>query len=128
MGNKKANVTYHKRKRGIVKKCIDLSTICDQDMYLYAVDRKTKRVFEYCSTPDFNIQAVVAARKDKDKTDFSKYFNSDYELLLDNMTPRKFQDIETTHKRMLKQVKSIMGQLENVEKASTPLISTSQLT
>lgn len=34
------NVTYSKRKRGILKKAIELSVLCAQDIYLVVFDKE----------------------------------------------------------------------------------------
>ena len=127
MSSKESNATYNKRKRGILKKLIELSTISKLDIYLYAVDRQTKRTFEFCSTIDFNLKAVETARQDKATIDFSKYFNSDYEFLIDSMTPKQFSKVETTHKRMLKELQSIKDKLDGLENANSLLETKNKL-
>ena len=57
---KDARVTYYKRKRGCLKKCIEMSTICGLDVFMVMVDRKTKRLVELNSVPEFDLQAVNA--------------------------------------------------------------------
>ena len=101
---KEQKVTYFKRKRGLLKKCIELSTLCDQDMFLVMRDKKYKRLVEFNSTPDFNLKAVIESlgKDNLDTLQFRKYYNSDLELLEKNMTPAQFEGIETTYKRMLR--------------------------
>lgn len=60
---KEQRVTYYKRKRGCLKKCIEMSTICDQDVFVVMLDRNTKRVIELNSTPEFDLKAVVSIMK-----------------------------------------------------------------
>ena len=59
---KDARVTYFKRKRGCLKKCIEISTICGLDVFMVMVDRKTKRLVELNSVPEFDLQAVIALK------------------------------------------------------------------
>ena len=47
---KEAKVTYFKRKRGILKKAIELSYLCDQDMFIVMRDKKYNRLVEFNST------------------------------------------------------------------------------
>ena len=34
------NITYYKRIKGLIKKSIELSVLCNQEIYLYVVDHK----------------------------------------------------------------------------------------
>ena len=62
--SKEKMVTYFKRKRGILKKCMELSTKCNQKVYLYMADSDNKQLVEYCSTPEFNINEVLKTKRD----------------------------------------------------------------
>ena len=42
-------ITYCKRKKGLLKKAIELSKLCDQICFLYIYDRETKKVVHYAS-------------------------------------------------------------------------------
>ena len=104
--NKKDRVTYYKRKRGILKKCIELSTKCDQDIYLVILDKKNQRLVEFNSSDRFNIEAVINTKKYEQVFDFCKYCNEDLHLLEDNMTPHQFEGIETKYKRTLNELRA----------------------
>lgn len=41
------NIAYFKRKRGILKKAMELSLICHQDIYMVIFDRKLGRFVEF---------------------------------------------------------------------------------
>lgn len=45
------DIAYFKRKRGILKKAMELSLICEQDIYMVIFDRKLGRFVEFQSTP-----------------------------------------------------------------------------
>ena len=47
------DVTYSKRKRGIIKKAIELSTMCGQDIFMIIFDKNKQKLVEYRSTKDF---------------------------------------------------------------------------
>lgn len=48
-------VTYCKRKKGLLKKSIELSILCDLQMFIFIYDKQQKRVIHFASdqTQDF---------------------------------------------------------------------------
>ena len=47
-------VTYNKRKKGLVKKAMELSILCEQEVYLMIVDKSKSKLVVYTSTQDFD--------------------------------------------------------------------------
>ena len=47
------NVTYCKRKRGLIKKAIELSKLCEQYIFLVIFDVEKQKLVQYNSSPDF---------------------------------------------------------------------------
>mgnify|MGYP000928159500 CR=1 FL=1 len=43
------NVTYNKRKKGLIKKAMELSILCDQEVYLAIFDKEKKKLVLYTS-------------------------------------------------------------------------------
>ena len=56
---KKERRTYFKRKRGLLKKCIEMSLRLQQDVYMVIYDKKAKKLVEFNSTPEFDLDAIT---------------------------------------------------------------------
>lgn len=66
-------MTYCKRKKGLLKKAIELSTLCDLKMFVYIYDPKQQRVIHYASDADFDLVDIFNL-----KTQREYYTNDDY--------------------------------------------------
>lgn len=69
-------ITSNKRKKGIMKKAIELSKLCDHKVILYVYDENQKKVTHFSSDPDFDITEIF---NQKLLREF--YSNLDYEKL-----------------------------------------------
>ena len=58
MDKNSRNVTYCKRKRGLVKKAIELSKLCNQYVYMVIFDKEKQRMIEYNSNLDFDYRVI----------------------------------------------------------------------
>ena len=78
------NVTYSKRKRGILKKAIELSVLCAQDIYLVIFDKEKQKLIEFQSSPEFSNQVVSQLTMKDIALHFKheKYMNMDYDKFL----------------------------------------------
>ena len=73
---KDERVTYYKRKRGLIKKCIEISNKCHRKVYLFMADEHNEQLVEYCSSPDFDISQVIKTKREAEsEEDFTKYEN-----------------------------------------------------
>jgi len=74
------NVTFCKRKRGFLKKAIEMSVLCGQDMFIVLFDREKQKLYEFNSTNDFDCRVVskLLHRDVKVQFQYEKYNNTDY--------------------------------------------------
>ena len=52
------NVTYCKRKRGLIKKAMELSMLCDQFISIVIYDRVKDKMVVYNSSDEFTLETV----------------------------------------------------------------------
>ena len=50
--------TLSKRKRSLIKKAIELSVMCDLDIFMVIFDKKKQKFFELNSSPQFDVKVV----------------------------------------------------------------------
>lgn len=74
-------VAFCKRKRGFLKKAIELSRLCDQKIFMVMYDSDKDRVIQYSSDTTFQLKGaydVVKRMKGTDGSNFESYTNDDY--------------------------------------------------
>lgn len=78
------NVTYSKRKRGILKKAIELSVLCGQDIFLVIFDKQKQKLIEFRSSMEFNTKIVDSLTQRDIALHFKHevYNNGDYSRFL----------------------------------------------
>ena len=80
--------SYFKRKRGMLKKCIEMSTKCHQDVFLVIYDKKNQTLVEFNSTPNFDIDELMRVKLNEQSMSYQLYGNADLKLLESSMTPK----------------------------------------
>jgi hypothetical protein len=48
------NITYHKRKRGLLKKIIEICQLCDLNIYMFLFDRDKNKIVQFKSHDSFD--------------------------------------------------------------------------
>ena len=76
------NVAFCKRKRGFLKKAIELSCLCDQKILIIIYDEDRSRVVQFSSEEKFQMEAAYKALKTakspQNTNCFEKFTNEDY--------------------------------------------------
>ena len=52
------NVTYCKRKKGLLKKAMEISLLCNQQVFLVIYDHIKEKMVTYKSNADFNLKTL----------------------------------------------------------------------
>lgn len=52
------SVTYCKRKKGIIKKAIEIAAMCNQKVFLALFDQERQKLVTYKSHTDFNSKTI----------------------------------------------------------------------
>ena len=61
------SVAFCKRKRGFLKKAIELSRLCDQRIFLVMYDAEKNKVIQFCSDEAFNFETAYKVVKNVKK-------------------------------------------------------------
>ena len=72
-------VTLNKRKRGIVRKAIELSQICEQELYIAIYDKEKDQLVQYKSSAFLSPEKLTVLQNASQSHE--KYDNGDYEML-----------------------------------------------
>ena len=74
------NICYCKRKMGVLKKGMELSLMCGQELGIFIYDKHINRLIVYESTPNFTIDKIKRINDQfNNRGDlFEKYTNHDY--------------------------------------------------
>ena len=79
------NMAYCKRRRGLLKKAIEMSRMCDTRVFLVVHDPDKEKAVLYQSDESFTFveayKAVLRARKIPLHNQFEEYTNDDYQML-----------------------------------------------
>ena len=77
-------VTCHKRKKGLLKKAMELSILCQQEMLLVIWDKEQNKLVTYQSDAQFSLKQVAKLLDENDESGIKDvYTNQDYDTLKD---------------------------------------------
>ena len=82
-GETKRKVAYCKRRRGLLKKAIELSKMCNKRIFLFMYDPEKDSAIQYASDKEFRFGEVYKTmqRLHELKKSIDFYTNDDYEKL-----------------------------------------------
>ena len=74
------NITFCKRKRGLLKKAIEICSLCGLDMFMFVYDKEKQKMIEFRSDQNFKLSKVESLLQAKSKEDvqYYSYSNKDY--------------------------------------------------
>lgn len=84
------NVTFCKRKRGLLKKTIEMSVLCGQDILLVMFDREKQKLYEYKSSEEFDARVVrkLLSPDTRMQFHFEQYSNNNYNSFVNDKGER----------------------------------------
>ena len=78
-------IIFSKRKRGFLKKAIELSQLCGWNIFICMKEQSKDRVIQFQTSQEFDVQAVYNAirsgRKDANAHMYERFTNEDYDDL-----------------------------------------------
>ena len=94
------NLSYNKRKRGLLRKAIELSAFCEQDIFMVIFDRNKNRLVEFNSSREFSLGTLkkMFLSANLRKVRHEKYLNEDYDLLEKDLYDKKFFSLKPSNK------------------------------
>lgn len=111
------NVTYCKRKKGLLKKAMELSILCGQCIYLVIYDKQKEKVVKYQNTLDFSLDTVDKLLKGSFPKNeyFENHMDSDY---LEVSASRIKTSWVREQKKKLKRMATITTEFEDYNSSS----------
>ena len=113
------SVAFCKRKRGLMLKAIELSSLCKQKILCLVYDPEKKRMIHYSSDPLFSMDraydALMACKAPEYVNLFESYTNEDYESL------RTFDYRKNRYKKASLLGKKQFGKIQELDAQNMPI-------
>lgn len=77
------NITFSKRKKGVIKKAMELSHLCNQDVIVAFYNKDNKKMVLYQSTPEFTPQRLqdILVKREINERLYEEHTNQDYKSI-----------------------------------------------
>ena len=115
---KARQVTLYKRKRGLIKKAMELAILCDAEVFLHIASKDNPEDITFFSSLDIKMMKNVLI-DNFDKTTKEVYWKTDYDLFFSNKSNDETDSDETDNKK----VNTARSQSSSVVRASLMSLS-----
>ena len=96
---KARQVTLYKRKRGLIKKAMELAILCDAEVFLHIASKDNPEDITFFSSLDIKMMKNVLI-DNFDKTTKEVYWKTDYNLFFSNKSNDETDSDETDNKKV----------------------------
>ena len=96
---KARQVTLYKRKRGLIKKAMELAILCDAEVFLHIASKDNPEDITFFSSLDIKMMKNVLI-DNFDKTTKEVYWKTDYDLFFSNKSNDETDSDETDNKKV----------------------------
>ena len=111
------NITYFKRIKGLIKKAIEISVLCDQEVFMYVLDNHKNRILHYSSDPTADLLEIFNEEYEREfvsNVDYQKVGGDEQtwcpDQNVDELKVKRFLKGKWAHKKCTSRVGSLRTQ------------------